>query len=1693
MKYLFNTLCVFLLIAIGFISSIHAQQCQPPPPNAPTVTATAGPAHGEITVSASVPATASSTTVWISGDGGVSWGGLVNFYPSGTTSYIATGLDTNFTYYFYSSASNNCGTTNSGAVSATTLDIAVPTVTATAGPGYGKITVSASVPTGATSTTVYISGDGGASWGALDTFIQGGSTSYTAANLDTNFTYQVYAVAVAGSRYRQSATVSVTTYDIAVPTMIPTAGPNHGQIIVSAPVPAGATYTTVYVSADGINFDFFTNFNADQEDSYIWSGLSANQTFYFYAVAVAGSRYRQSGTVSATTFDINAPSMTASAGPGEDKITVSAPVPAGATNTIVYVSTDGVNFNFFTNFNAGQEDSYVWGVGSGLDITATYYFYAVAVAGTRQRESGIVQITLNKDQNAGNSACNIRVGAPVNVNNGNMYLQQIDYNLPGVGESIDVRRTYNSIVQSSGLFGYGWATQYDENIIRQSSNNIRLGLADGRAVYFGRTSSTAAFTPVTPDFYGEITENTDLTYTLVFKDGRTHKFTSGGKLMWLKDRNGNQTTLTYDTSGYLTEIEDSFGRTLTVTMNLGNVTQISDDIGTVADYLYNTDGTLESVTYADGSEYHFEYTSVGSGIYLTAVKDALDNILEAHEYDSSGRATTSEKDGGAEKYTLDYSHIADTESYTTVTDALNRTTKYYFSAGSGRGVVTKIEGNCNCGGGAETTVYEYDAQLNLVKKTDALLNETDYTYDTNGNRLTMTDVLGTETYTYNSFGEILTKTDRMNGVTTNTYDTNGNLLTTEDALGNTTTLTYTALGQIAAIEDARNNTTTLAYDADGRLIEAEDANGKTTAYDYDARARLTSVTNALNETVDYQYDLNNRLKKIIYPDTKFIEFTYDAAGRRTKVKDARGNETTFDYDAAYRLTSVTDALNHQTTFDYDLMSNRTAQTDALGNETNYEYDDYNRLKKVIYPPAATNAARLEEAIEYDAVGNVTKRTDAASRETVYEYDDANRLIATTDALNDTTAFEYNDRSQMTKVIDASNQEYDFTYDALGRQLSQTRAGSTMSYEYDAVGSRTKRTDYLGRETDYTYDDLNRLTNIAYVNQSSANATYAYDDLSRLTSAANNAGTISFTYDNRGRIETTSDVFAHDIEYGYDGNGNRTLLKFDNANYATYAYDVANRLTSITNVSDSADIDFNYDDANRLTSKVLPNGITSNYTYDGLSRLTGLKDETSSTTLFDRQMSYNTANQISQIVEPTLTRNFAYDDVDRLTGVTNGASTTIESYAFDGVGNRTSSHTSSSYTYQSNNRLTASQTASYGYNANGNLTSKTVSSTNWTYVWDYENRMTSASDGTTTVSYQYDALGRRTKRTQGTTVTKFIYDGQDVLADDNAGTLTKYLNGAGIDNKLRVQTGSSVSYFLTDHLGSPNGLANSSGGVTASTNYDSFGNATNSTFPMRYQYTGREYDSFTGLHYYRARFYDANLGRFISEDPIGLSGGINQFAYVGNNSLNATDPTGLYEEDVHFYLTWYLAKRNGCFSEVEARYIGFSAQYVDENPDTRPDLGSSAEQRSKNRDYHALHSGGHNLYLGGLWRGTGSGDRASQLNALGTYLHYQQDTFSHEGFQNPIYGHLFGTHLVDKTSNDVEKAMRMAGTTWSTLNTWTKENCGCEGTWTSDMSSQVKQFSEAPGGNWFSSRAFSIEQNDRWYMDNKRRILDLPMR
>lgn len=1169
--------------------------------------------------------------------------------------------------------------------------------------------------------------------------------------------------------------------------------------------------------------------------------------------------------------------------PDHDAVSVTA-FTQTAHGTVNYFSQYG-SLTYTPNQNYVGQDSFTYTVCDYLSLCAT----GTAVINV---EGG--------GTDDGVTSCNKNVGGPINVTNGNMYLQQNDYQLPSVGYGISVTRTYNSNSQRVGVFGRGWSSNYDQSIQIYSSTFIRFNAVDGRATYFTRPNTSSTFSPIEQDFHGQIAQNGNGSFTLTTTDETSTQFDSTGKLLSLADRNVNTTTLNYDSNGLLSSVTDPFGRALTLTTNAnGLVTSIADTMGTVATYTYGGSNELLSVTYADNSAFNFTYDG---NLRLTAVTDALGNTVESHSYDGQGRAITSEKHGGVDHYSLSYVSANETD----VTDALGHVSKYFFDKSKGRNVVTQIEGLCSCGSGSQSQSWSYDNQLNMTTHTNALGQTATYTYDANGNVVNATGVLGSSTFTYDQFGEVLTATDAMGGVTTNTYDAAGNLLSVKDALNNTTTFTYDARGELVTMTNALGKITTLTWDASGRLAQVKDALNSTTTFAYDARARLTSATNALNFTTTYAYDAAGRINKITRPNNTFITYTYDLAGRRTKITDALNNSTTFAYDGAYRLTGQTDALLKSVSYTYDLMSNLTAATDQLGHTTNIDYDEFNRPIKTTYPPAVTGGTRLQETVEYDAVGNVTKRTDTAGRVTTFAYDNANRLVTVTDPALQVTQYEYDTRSNVTAVVDALSQRYEFAYDSLSRVTSATRAGSMMSFAYDADGNRIQRTDYNNMSTNYTYDELNRLTKITYPDQSLVS--YSYDKMSQLTAATNSNGAVSFVYDNLGRATSTTDVWGQVINYTYDANDRRTKMSFGATTKATYTYDVVNRLTKITDGSNLA-TSFAYDAASRLISRTLPNSVVTTYAYDGLDRLTRLKDAKNATVIADNNYSYNNAGQITQNVDQSGTHVYGYDALDRLTSATY-TGTPAESYAYDSVGNRTSSQRSASYSYQPFNRMTATSTASYLYDNNGKMTSKNDPSGTTQFAWDFENRLTQVvTPSAGSVTYKYDALGRRIQSAPSTGAsTNFTYDGDDVAQDKTStNVITEYLNGPGIDNKIRQKSGNTLYYFAQDHLGSTTALTDSKGALTERETYDAYGNTVGST-KTRYGFTGRERDGLTGLMYYRARFYDPQLGRFISEDPVGLEGGINAFAYVGNDPANTTDPLGQWPSQGPFKIHQKILQR-----------------------------------------------------------------------------------------------------------------------------------------------------------------------------------------
>jgi RHS repeat-associated protein len=374
-------------------------------------------------------------------------------------------------------------------------------------------------------------------------------------------------------------------------------------------------------------------------------------------------------------------------------------------------------------------------------------------------------------------------------------------------------------------------------------------------------------------------------------------------------------------------------------------------------------------------------------------------------------------------------------------------------------------------------------------------------------------------------------------------------------------------------------------------------------------------------------------------------------------------------------------------------------------------------------------------------------------------------------------------------------------------------------------------------------------------------------------------------------------------YAYDAASNRTSFTDPAGGESTYTYDSLNRLTELANTV-TGNFGFGYDDLGRRTSLTRPNGVDTSYSYDNLSRLLSVLHNNGSlpgSTNYTVDAAGNrTSKTALQQADPTpvsVTSSFSYDNIYQLTQAVVGGNL-AESYSFDAVGNRLTSLDPASYTYNSSNQLTATSSATYAYDSNGNTTSKTDTNGNTYYTWDYENRLASVTlpGQGGTVYFNYDPFGRRIRKAFGSATTIYAYDGDNITEElDSGGNLvTHYTQSEGVDEPLALTGTGGTYYYHADGLGSITSLTNGSGQLAASYVYDSFGKLTTSTGSITnpFQYTGREFDSETGLYYYRARYYGPSAGRFLSEDRLrAISESVNFYQYVENGPIDLTDPSG----------------------------------------------------------------------------------------------------------------------------------------------------------------------------------------------------------
>ncbi len=452
-------------------------------------------------------------------------------------------------------------------------------------------------------------------------------------------------------------------------------------------------------------------------------------------------------------------------------------------------------------------------------------------------------------------------------------------------------------------------------------------------------------------------------------------------------------------------------------------------------------------------------------------------------------------------------------------------------------------------------------------------------------------------------------------------------------------------------------------------------------------------------------------------------------------------------------------------------------------------------------------------------------------------------------------------------------------------------GFNETRSYDSIGNLLSKQDPNGKAITYGYDSLNRLANVTYAD--STKATYTYDKNGDELSLSYLGNTASFAYDSRNReTKETWTISGNQyvLSYTYDQVGNLASVTYPDNTKVTYSIDPMNRVTTVKSGSTTlATITYRTD--TQLSNITYGNGVQTTYKYDNRGRTTEVKTVQGQTTLLDLTYGYDGANNIVSIG----TESYSYDYLNRLT-VGTGAWGTIK-YGYDAVGNRPwiyQSPSNTTYTYGSYNRLTSAGSTSYTYDNNGNRITALLSGTTTKYNYDFENRLTSVSQGSSTLgNYTYSPSGQRIQKVESGVTTVYVNSGVNVLYEKVGATVNDYVfSGKTILAKL---TGSNINYFHLDLVGSTR-LVTTGSTTSFSTNYEPFGPQYGAigTDPS-YKYTGKPQDAATGLYYYGARYYDTQVGRFVTRDPanqpLATPQGRCPYAYVRNNPERFTDSTG----------------------------------------------------------------------------------------------------------------------------------------------------------------------------------------------------------
>jgi RHS repeat-associated protein len=939
------------------------------------------------------------------------------------------------------------------------------------------------------------------------------------------------------------------------------------------------------------------------------------------------------------------------------------------------------------------------------------------------------------------------------------------------------------------------------------------------------------------------------------------------QLASITDPAGHTITYTHNGAGQLTAVTQTDGTTRSYSYISGydNLTGITDEASVLyASWTYGSIGPATFHNAGSVNSYSFTYSFSGA----TGSSTVTDPLGKSRTYAQSliwgtyrTTSSTASCPGCAEDASRGYDASG---NITTRTDFNGNITKYVYNAQtnletsrteaygttSARTVTTGWDTNWRqpdlITEPSRTTGFTYDSMGNVLTKTVTDTTVTPnvartwtYTYDTYGRMLTAkgprTDVSSTTTYAYytcttgSQCGQLQTVTDPIGNITTfNTYNAHGQPLTITDPNGVVTTLTYDNRMRMTSSQ-LGTETTSFSYYPTGLLKQVTLPDSSYVLYTYDNAHRLTEISDGAGNSIQYTLDnMGNRTAEKTYDPSSVLHRThtrvyntlnqlyqdvnaantaavtttygYDSDGNQTTTAAPLSRNTTNAYDPLNRLDQITDPGTGNTYFGYDTENNLTSVKDPRSLTTTYGYNGFGDVKSLSSPDTGSSSST------YDSGGNLSVATDARGATSNYSYDAANRV----------TQIVYKNSSGVTDQTIVFG--YDSGTNGKGHLTSASDANHSLSWSYDTHGRVTGKGLVVGtfnKSIGYGYTNAD-LT--AIVTPSGQSVTYGYNANHQVTSVAVNGTSVisAATYEPFGGVNGWTWGNSTTVSRSFNGDGLVSQIMTAGTTIG-YSFDNANRITGISDSSNSAlTWAYGYDALDRLTSATT-SAITDGWTYDA------------------------NGNRLTQT--GTMAITFTVSPTSNQVTATSGG--LVRTYGYDAAGNVTSNGTAFTYNDRGRMASTSGSSTVYLYNALGQMIEK------------------SGTPGTTV--FMQDEAGHLVGEysSSGALVSETVW-----LGDIPVATLQP--NGSG---------GVNIFYVHSDHLNAPRKVSRpSDNALEWRWDTDPFGTAAANqnpaglgTFVYDWRFPGQMYMAESALNQNYHRDYDPLAGRYVESDPIGLLG------------------------------------------------------------------------------------------------------------------------------------------------------------------------------------------------------------------------------